>query len=350
MEARYIPLCFSTIAKEFLLIAQLGDWPKRPLSHRIYHLATPLLLVILALVGCSSSKNSSDTEGQGKDGGNPPENPTDRVIVSSLDQKGKPVQPYSGRIDPAIDALDVDFAVNVYATGEYSIYFSVGAGSNATEPAANAARSIDSFTVTWYAPDGSALGRSGTSDISSSGTLNTETHRSSITVYGMTSWKPDAPLKSGSYAVAVVSGSNGGRARRLELPSSAPPRRGNARGLNISIEPASRGAGVEFRITVERLAPAPEGEYLPTGEKVRVEILSRGEEIWSTATGRMFTQMIGSVDPLGVGERAEYRETWSGRNQASGAETLPGRYDVVVTIPAKPTPYIIREEFNYGGR
>lgn len=131
-------------------------------------------------------------------------------------------------------------------------------------------------------------------------------------------------------------------AAQTQKPTSNP--------LAITVDVRTRTVGLEFLVRVERLAEGPDGEYLPSGEKIRIEIENElGEEFWSSSAGRMFTQATGPVEPIRVGEFADYREYWDGRNNITGGRLTQGRYRVIVTIPAKPTPYIIREDFTWSG-
>lgn len=120
--------------------------------------------------------------------------------------------------------------------------------------------------------------------------------------------------------------------------------------LTITLDVRTRTVGLEFLIRVERVAEAPEGEYLPSGENIRIEIENElGEQFWSSTAGKMFTQAISPVQPIRVGEFADYREYWDGQNTITGGRLTQGRYRAIVTIPAKPKPYILREEFTWSG-
>lgn len=131
-------------------------------------------------------------------------------------------------------------------------------------------------------------------------------------------------------------------AAQAQKPASDP--------LAITLDVRTRTVGLEFLVRVERRAEAPEGEYLPSGENIRIEIENElGEEFWSSSAGKMFTQAISPVEPIRVGEFADYREYWDGRNTITGGRLTQGRYRVIVTIPAQPTPYIIREDFTWSG-
>lgn len=121
--------------------------------------------------------------------------------------------------------------------------------------------------------------------------------------------------------------------------------------LAITLDVRTRTVGLEFLVRVERVAEAPEGEYLPSGENIRIEIENElGEQFWSSSAGKMFTQAITPVQPIRVGEFADYREYWDGRNTITGGRLTQGRYRVILTIPAKPKPYILREEFTWSGK
>jgi hypothetical protein len=142
--------------------------------------------------------------------------------------------------------------------------------------------------------------------------------------------------------------------RRQPLPvESGGSKQGDKQGdkvLNIWLESRDMGRGVEFTLHVERLAPPPAGEYLPSGEQFRIELESSvGETIWSSSHGMAFIQSIGEVEPAEVGKSVEYRAVFDGRNDMTKSKLAPGRYRIIATIPAKPHPYILREEFTWSG-
>ena len=121
--------------------------------------------------------------------------------------------------------------------------------------------------------------------------------------------------------------------------------------IALTLDVRSRIVGLEFLVRVERLANAPEGEYLPSGENIRIEIENElGEQFWSSSLGKMFTQAVAPVEPIRIGEFADYREYWDGQNTITGGRLPQGSYRVIVTIPAKPKPYILRENFTWGGK
>lgn len=174
--------------------------------------------------------------------------------------------------------------------------------------------------------------------------MNTVSSR--LTIYRAASW-------AAAVALALLCGTGCSKPQQTTTPpdTTLQASKPATAPLAITLDVRTRTVGVEFLVRVERTANAPEGEYLPSGEKVRIEIENEvGEQFWSSSAGKMFTQAIGTVEPIQIGEFAEYREYWDGQNTLTGGRLPQGRYRAIVTIPAKPKPYILREEFIWSGR
>ena len=200
-----------------------------------------------------------------------------------------------------------------------------------------------------------------TDDINTSGTSNAESGEMSGIMYGSMEWTSPGIPTPDTYVVLTLRGDSGVVIRRVELPGPGVDEAGIApvadndtphdRILNLTLTSERRGTGVIFTLSVKRLAPPPTGEYLPSGEKFRIELQNANHEnIWSSSAGRFFTQQIGTVDPPTVGGEELYRAQWDGRDVLMRAPAAPGTYRIVATIPAKPTPYVLREEFTWNGR
>jgi hypothetical protein len=295
-----------------------------------------LALATTLLQGCTGSSNSSG----------------DAHVTSDTALKATlGTQP----VDPALVALDPQFYV-AYADGgrAYKLGFSMGAGS----PVARRVRGLDARIMS----DDSEIATLHTDEINTSGTSNTESGEMSGIMYGSMEWAPSDIPTPGTYVVLTLRGDSGVVIRRVELPG---PPRGDGdntpmpvveqiphdRILNLTLTSERRGAGVQFTLSVKRQAPAPAGEYLPSGEEFRIELRNaNGENIWSSSDGRFFVQKVGTVEPATVGGEVVYRAQWDGRNDLLHAPAAPGTYRITATIPAKPTPYILREEFTWNGR
>ncbi len=251
-------------------------------------------------------------------------------------------------VDVALQAEEPDFYVN-YTDGKpgdnYTLGFSVGGSA--------ASHRIRSFEARIFSALGSRLAAITTDRIDASGITNASTGAVSGMMYGSMTWSAD--VGAGSYAVLLLRTDSGVVARYVPFPggdqAAAPEAAPRGRILAMALTSDRRGTGVEFRLSVNRRAGAPEGEYLPSGEKFRIELIDDGgRTIWSSSRGRSFTQAIGSVDPAEVGGETEYRAVWDGRDDLAHGRAAPGTYRIVATIPAKPTPYILREEFTWSGR
>jgi len=256
----------------------------------------------------------------------------------------------SDPVDVALQAQEPDFYVN-YAGGtpgdDYTIGFSVG-----SSPASQRIRSFEARIFNAY---GSRLAQITTDRIDASGTANGSTGTVSGMIYGSTAWSAD--VGAGTYAVLLLRTDSGVVARYVPFPggeqAAAPTREAalHERILAMVLTSERRGSGTEFRLSVRRIAAPPDGEYLPSGEKFRIDVIDgSGRTVWSSSNGRSFTQAIGSVDPAEVGAETEYRAMWDGRDDLAHGRAAPGTYRIVATIPAKPTPYILREEFTWSGR
>jgi hypothetical protein len=283
-------------------------------------------IAVAALAACSSSNNATRSAG----------GESTKVAVSS------------DSLDRGLDKLDPEFSINPSSGGFY-LAFVAGAGGAANSEGMMALHSIDSITFRIYGPDDRLIDSRSTSNIASGGVMNQETNSASITASAGVQWTPTSPLPAGSYGIMIVHGKHGIVSRRRPFPLEASTSVGK-KPLRISIDIENNGPAVEFIVTVERTGPIPEGEYRPSGERARIELENESAEtIWSSSEGKMFTQEIGSVEPADIGEKAEYRFFWDGRSNLTHGRLRPGTYRVIATIPAKPVPYIQREEFTWGG-
>jgi len=88
-----------------------------------------------------------------------------------------------------------------------------------------------------------------------------------------------------------------------------------------------------------------DGEYLPSSEDFRAEIFNfKGKALWSSNYRKNYMTMIQKVQPLAVDSAYLYTITWNGRQ--NGKRKIDARdYQLRLTIPAKPKPYIIMQEF-----
>ncbi len=256
------------------------------------------------------------------------------------------------RADGDLEALDPQFYVTHApdgADGEYSLGFMVGAGGPGDSPGMRAIARLQTFIVRVYAPDGKLIDSISTSAIDRSGTSTKG--NGSITAYSRIEWKAPAPVLPGSYARMSLPTDHGTITRRIDFPASGAAPANGRKPLVLSLDVQNRGSAEEFTLRVERISPAPAGEYLPSGEKYRIEIIgSSGETLWSSSGGMSFTQSVGTVDPAKVGQEVTYRARWDGRSALSHGRAEPGTYRIVATIPAKPAPYILREEFTWSGK
>lgn len=296
------------------------------MKNKLPNIIVALLLVVAA--GCTGTKNSSSGEGE-------------RAVKVAVP---------TDSLDEALDQIDPQFTISTNEPGDYYFAMLTGGGGKPEDTRMGTLRSIQTVTFEVFGPDGVLIGSRTTDDIVSSGVMNGETGEASLTLMANVEWSAPSEVAPGSYAVMTIRTSNGRIARRLPLPitQGAPPQSDKV--LNMWLESRDMGMGVEFILHVERLAPAPDGEYLPSGEQFRIELESSvGETLWSSSHGMAFIQSIGEVEPTQVGQTVEYRAIFDGRSDMTKSKLAPGRYRIVATIPAKPQSYILREEFTWSG-
>ena len=113
----------------------------------------------------------------------------------------------------------------------------------------------------------------------------------------------------------------------------------------LTLELEEKSDGVKFTLIAKRVSEAPVTEFLPTGETFRIEIYSGPIPVWSTSDGQSFTQATGPVEPEDIGDTEKFTTIWNGQTREGKASS--GVYTVVATIPAKPTPYTVRKEFEW---
>lgn len=287
------------------------------------------IAIAAAMGGCKSSLKTADT---------------------SEARGGKTVVTHDP-VDTMLAQLDPEFTITHTHGRTYLLSFAVGAGGASGSPSVATVRRIVSFSVQIFAPDGKQLASLATQDINTSGMPNTETNQISLTAAGGVEWEATSDLAPGTYAVMSLQSDRGSVVRRLGFPGAELEAPSARKSIVMTLESEDRAGGVEFILTARRVAQGPDDEYLPSGEKFRIELRSSvNETIWSSSDGKMFTMAIGPVEPDEVGEEVVYRVLWDGRSDLTHSRATPGSYTIMATIPAKPTPYILREEFTWSGR
>jgi hypothetical protein len=118
--------------------------------------------------------------------------------------------------------------------------------------------------------------------------------------------------------------------------------------LELAPEVESTAHGLIFRLRVRRRLPPP-SEYFPSSERLRVELFDGVKQVWSSAAGVMFLQVIGEVEPRQPGEEQLYEYRWDG--QLRTGEALPaGRYRVCMSLPAQPQQYVVCLPLEWDGK
>ncbi|MBC8145463.1 MAG: hypothetical protein H7X80_07745 [bacterium] len=196
---------------------------------------------------------------------------------------------------------------------------------------------------------GNAVDSVETTDIPPSG-ITTPDGGASLTAVARITWAPRTIPPFNCDVIARAEGPSGTILRMEELPAAAAPPRNVREPLVLSLSIKELGKMVEFVLDVERTSASSAEEFLPTGERYRIEVYDDGSElVWSSSSGKMFTQALGPVVPERVGDKVTYREVFDGSSEVARGRLGAGRYRVVATVPAKPRPYDVREEFTWGG-
>lgn len=286
---------------------------------------TIALVALVAAAGCSSTRNAT-TGGAA----------LDRVAT---ERQSSPV--YES-LHPALDVVP-------NGDGSYSFIFSAAASGASDSPQMRLLRGIRSVTFTVHDATGEVDSVT-TTDIPASGVQGAE-GEASLTATARVAWRPSGPLRPPVQIVMRATAEQGVIVRVADIAMQMAVATPRGERLRMSLSSEQRAGVLEFILEVERMAPADPTEYMPSGERFRIEIEGeQGERIWSSSAGQMFTQALGPVLPAAVGERVTYRATFDGRNDVTHAPLAPGRYRVVATIPAQPRPYVLREELTWSGR
>lgn len=302
-----------------------------------------IVVIALAASGCGTASNSSD--GGGGDGRNgfPERNSNRKIMVSSFDAIASTISIGRGNIDQHLVDSRPTFGITRYSDSSITVFMSVAGGGF----------DIRSMTVRILSKDGHELVSGTTTQIDASGTMNSETRQASVTTSAFVHLAGPLPDLDERVVMRAEMVTGNGNAwwklgRGVDNVRGIVDKEGILR-LFLNADPVD--SGIRFALRIERLRPAPDGEYRPSAEACRFEILdSSGSAVWSSANGVMYAQVIGSVQPSDVGSSASCETIWDGTDQRNRAPVGAGTYVVRATIPARPTPYSVQIEFSYRGR
>ncbi len=142
----------------------------------------------------------------------------------------------------------------------------------------------------------------------------------------------------------------GGRVYAAEQGFSLPPLTENQHSLHALelkgwVEDSTDSSAL-FVVLAERKRMI-NGEYFPSSERLRVMITSEsGTAVWNSSQAQIFMQMTAFVEPKNIGEVRRYELPWNGMD-AQGKPLPPGKYNVVLTLPARPSPYSVVIPFSW---
>jgi hypothetical protein len=245
-----------------------------------------------------------------------------------------------------LESLSPELTIFANEDGSYILGFNVFASGAATSPSMVAIRNIRSVGFAVFDADGTLIDSLSTEEVTTSGVMQSGTQRASLSASASVVYRGRAD--AGSYVVMTAHTDNGMVARKRYFAIESDD---DIESIHMHIETRTLNTGIRFLLHATRVTPPPQGEYLSSTERFRIEIESSyGETIWSSANGRFFSDTIKTVEPNEVGEEKVFEALFDGRSDVTHGPLSPGTYRIIATIPAKPNPYIIREEFTFRGR
>lgn len=289
------------------------------LFHTNRILFLPLLFLVLAsLVSCGGSKESGGSFYM------------KRVGITSAD------------LDKSIAAISPQLVIEQQDDRSFYLGMTASAAGEGS-PQMAALNSIRSVGFIVFDADGNLIDSLYTERIGRSGLGGGD---ASLTASAGTEWRPAPPVPQ-KLRIVMYMRTSGGVWPKEVITSFDEPLYAEPVVLNLDYAPS--GNGLEFVLTAQRVAEAPEGEYLPSSEAFRIEVYNGPTLYWSSSRGKAFAQMIGQVEPSEIGGKAEYRAVWPGVD-STGKAAGKGALTVVATIPAKPNPYTVRKEIQWPTR
>ena len=272
-------------------------------------LIAPLLLI--GLVGCGGSK---------------------AVGNSYLKRIGK--TPFD--IDSSIHALRPEIVVEPTIGRE--LYLGVKIGSDGRSTVDISSASFITFDL-----DGDIIDSLFTDRVDKSGIATSP--GSSMTRAGV-NWTPPSGIDKEFRLVVILNAPERMWLREV-LATLPPPVDAEPIELTLTVDEVDRG--LDFLLRAERVTETDGAEYLPSGERFRIEIFDGPTRIWSSSDDQMFTQATTTVEPEEVGDVVTYRTSWQGM-RSDGIPVKSGAYTIVATIPAIPHAYTVRKEIRWTAR
>ena len=244
-------------------------------------------------------------------------------------------------LDTNIAALNPEVVVQPNEDGTIYIGSLIGVGERQRSSLIGTISELKSFSYILYNEKGKMIDSLYTDDITRSGLGGRAT---SMMASAGTTWTPPEAAPKSLRVITLIRTESG---TWLKEVAATLPEQIATDPIILTLDINEKSEGVEFVMTAKRLQEALVTEHLPTSEMYRFEVYEGPIPVWSTSDGQMFAQVNTPVEPDKVGETTTYKALWNGR-QRTGA-IKKGTYTVVATIPAKPTPYTIRKEFQWRG-
>ena len=280
-----------------------------------------LLLTALAFVSCGGSKSAGT--------GN-----------SYLKRIG--LEPTA--MDKSIASLNPDMVVEFQDKGNIYLGMTAGGSGAGSSPAMKAIADIQSVSFIIFDDKGTMLDSLYTDVITRSGIGEPES--ASLAVSAGVSWRPRPPAPQQYHMIMLIRSAQGAWMREVRTSFDVPL---YTESLLLNLQHSRKGSGLNFTLTAERVMEPETEEYLPSGEMFRITVYSGPTRLWSSSDGKMFTQAVGAVEPEKLGEKVTYEAFWNGAGP-EGQPTPSGALTIEAVIPAKPAPYILREEIQWNAQ
>lgn len=247
-------------------------------------------------------------------------------------------------LDRSIASLNPDMVVEFQDKGNIYLGMTAGGSGTGSSPAMKAIADIRSVSFIIFDDKGTMLDSLYTDVITRSGIGEPES--SSLAVSAGVSWRPRPPAPQQYHMIMLIRSVEGAWMREVRTSFDVPL---YTESLLLDLKHSRKGAGLSFTLTAERVMEPETEEYLPSGETYRITVYDGPTRLWSSSDGKMFTQAVSPVAPEELGEKVRYEAFWNGTGPAGQAATS-GALTIEAMIPAKPTPYILREEIQWNAQ